>query len=128
MENKKLIIFIIPRLLFSKDGVHILPNSESKNIDRKFRKPFVKNDFLRRRFLVWYSFITHQVKTKQLKLFQSIKKINPFSGQININKVQIKFNESKLIKFGSPIEILANFKPNNEFKKEKKIITELISI
>lgn len=109
----RFILIINPRLLFTSDGIHVLKSNEISRIERSFRKSFMKNDFLRRRFNVIISYIKKEIPKKNQLI------INRFLNEKEnkrIGKDNWKFWDENLIKFKNLINLEADFKPNIEAK------------
>ncbi len=102
-DNKYLLI-INPRYLFTTDGVTLLNSRDIKLKERKYRKSFMKNDFLRRWFHLFLSTV-HRKSNPQKDLFSFLK---PKKRSNNI------FLDVKKVKINEPLSIEINFLPNNE--------------
>jgi len=102
-------VVINPRYLFSNDGAHLLSAQEINYIERKFRKSFMKNDFLRRWLYVFVSYI--QQKEKQT---DQIKMDSFLTSQAITKKKRYKFLDKSMVSIGEPISITAQFRPNKE--------------
>lgn len=122
----KFLIFIIPRLTFTSDGKELLKQHDIRSIERKYRKPFMKNDFLRRSFHMWVSFIKNDIeryksKKKQTSIISSISS----TESEKMNK-KLRFFDLKVMKLKDVVELEASFKPNNESRQEKDISQKTI--
>ncbi|MFX0188520.1 MAG: hypothetical protein ACFE8A_12390 [Candidatus Hodarchaeota archaeon] len=104
-------IIISPRLLFSSNGENIFRSEEIRKIETKYRKSFMKNDFQRRWFYVFVSYIKQEEKqTEQTEIIKFFKK-KPMKFEKYKKK---KFFDINHAIFKDPLVIHANFKPNNE--------------
>jgi len=107
-------IIIKPRLFFSMNGMTLLRADKIRNIERKFRKSFMKNDFLRRRLYVFNSFIRGDIKEKkQQRIIEFLEK----KGVDETITENWKFYDKDLVMFKELIQLEANFKPNIEASK-----------
>lgn len=109
-ENKFYLI-IIPRLFFSTNGQLLLNPQTIRNIEKTYRKSFMKNDFLRRRLYVLISYIRGDVKEKKQQSLYNFKD-NSIKEQKARN--EWKFFDKDIIKFKDLIKLEASFKPNIE--------------
>jgi len=109
----KYYILIKPRLFFSINGRMLLEPRIMREIERKYRKKFMKNDFLRRRLNVLVSYIKQDITESQLKLSDFV------NIDIKLHKriKERRFFDKDLVKFKSLIKLEANFKPNVEKRK-----------
>jgi len=118
----KFYLIVIPRLFFSTNGRFLLNPQITRNIEKTYRKSFMKNDFLRRRLYVLVSYIRRDVKEKkQLTVFDSVNK----STTENKVKMKWRFLDKEIIKFKRLIELEATFKPNIEARnisKDQKLL------
>lgn len=110
----KFIMIIVPKLLFSKDGEDLLKSECKKKFELKYRKVFVKNDYLRRWFYMLLSFIKkEEIQTEQTDILKFLEEKTD-----NLVKYHRKiFLDKNVVKFKEPFTIQTNFKPNNESKK-----------
>lgn len=106
----KFYIVIKPRLFFSINGRMLLEPRIMREIERKYRKKFMKNDFLRRRLYVLVSYIKQDMKEYQLKISDFINN----SIKLYKRTKERTFFDKDLVKFKSLIKLEANFKPNIE--------------
>jgi len=106
-------IIIKPRLFFTMNGKILLNPNSIREIERTYRKLFMKNDFLRRRLCVFLSHIKGDIKEKkqQTQFVFSEKK-----GKSEEIIKKWKFHDDKL-NFKDLIQLEANFKPNIEATK-----------
>lgn len=109
-HEDKYYIIIKPRLFFSINGRVLLEPRIMREIERKYRKTFMKNDFLRRRLYVLVSYIKQDIIENQLKLSDFV------NNNIKLYKrsKERRFFDRGLVKFKSLIKLEANFKPNIE--------------
>ena len=109
-ENKFYLI-IIPRLFFSTNGQLLLSPQTIRNIEKTYRKSFMKNDFLRRRLYVLISYIRGDVKEKKQESLFNFK-----DKSIKEQKAgkEWRFFDKDIIKFKDLIKLEASFKPNIE--------------
>lgn len=115
----KFIVFICPRLLFTDDGKTVVPTHKIKRYERKYRQIFMKNDYLRRRFLLWVSILKKKIKEEPKK--RELEEFNNSKPRPKRKKyVKTKSLEGAFIEFGTPIKLIANFKPNIEAKSEER--------
>ena len=109
--NNIYMLVIKPRLLFTKDGETLLSSEDIQFIETRYRKSFMKNDFLRR----WFFMILSFIKKEEKQLEQT--ELNKFSNNNKPNNRKIKkkyFLDEEAILFKDPFIFKANFRPNNE--------------
>jgi hypothetical protein len=109
-ENKFFLI-IIPRLFFSINGELLLDPQTIRNIEKTYRKSFMKNDFLRRRLYVLISYIRGDVIQKKQQPILNFKD-KPIK-KTRVRK-EWKFLDKAKVKFKGLIKLEASFKPNIE--------------
>ncbi|MHA1253686.1 MAG: hypothetical protein ACTSRP_27210, partial [Candidatus Helarchaeota archaeon] len=113
--DNNILLFIVPRLTFTSDGENILEQHEIRKIELKYRKNFMKNDFLRRVFHMWASFIKNDMdKEKHQTYFKPHDNVKKFPL-----KKRFKFSDLKILNLKEIIEFEVDFKPNNESIRQK---------